>query len=159
MCKEKIYIIGMAKSSLSLKGGCVRNLELDVLRILNCIEKATEQDKNIIGYMLVYDDAVKQRIEKWLPNYNFAYRDKLKIETFKGKFSKDKIEIIFAEKAENAKWANSVANKSKKLTEDLLKKIICDDMHNLGFEIDNEQIELPINIQWDFCGIFKQLKH
>jgi len=155
---SKIFVIGMAKSSLSLKNaGVSKNLELDVLRVIVCIQQLIMQGKSAIGYLLVYDEKIKNRIEnKWLIKYGFKNRELIKILTFSG-LPNEIIERIKSEKANNASFQNSVADISKKITEKILEEKILLDFPDKEYKLiiaDKDAITMDIN--WDFKGIFEK---
>ena len=67
--KRNLHIIGMAKSSLNLIGGKLKNLELDYLRLIYASQNCESSDK-VIAYLLVWDEKIKKVIEeKWNKKY------------------------------------------------------------------------------------------
>ena len=60
----KLHILGMAKSSLDLKGGKSKNLELDFLRILYAINTIPFGEQ-VISYIAVWDEKIEKRINLW----------------------------------------------------------------------------------------------
>lgn len=156
---DTLFCIGMAKTLLHLNSpGSVRNLELDVLRTIMCIEKMTFNNQNVQGYILIYDNNIKNRIENlWLPKYSFQCRDRLKIETFIDKLSDDIIEKIIVEKDTNSKGTNRSADYSKKVTEELLNKIILSELTSNCFGLVSKQKnDFPVCVDWDFYGRFER---
>lgn len=149
----------MAKTLLHLNSpGSVRNLELDVLRTIMCIEKMTFSNQNVQGYILIYDYDIKNRIENlWLPKYSFECRDRLKVETFIDKLPDDVLEKIKEEKGRNSTGTDRSADYSKKVTEELLNNII---LQNLTFNdytlASKDKKDFPIIIDWDFYGRFEK---
>lgn len=156
---ETLFCIGMAKTLLHLNSpGSVRNLELDVLRTVSCIEKMTFNKQAVQGFILIYDNNIKKRIENlWLPKYSFECCDKLNIVTFEDKLSYDVLEIIKAEKARNSIGTDRSANYSKTVTEELLNSIIFQDLTSNGYRLANQdKKDFPINVDWDFYGRFEK---
>lgn len=148
---KKTYILGMAKSSMTLKqGGISRSIELDVLRIIYCIEKFNQEKKQAKGFLLVYNDEMKNRIENnWLTKYKTSNPDNIEIITFEHKLTTNEERIIKKEKVGNSKFNSSSATKSAEITERILKEQIKLRYKNLT-ELDKHTA--PIDINWDFYG-------
>lgn len=142
----------MAKSSMTLKqGGISRSIELDVLRIIYCIEKFTQDKKQAKGFLLVCNDEMKSRIEnKWLTKYKISNPDSLEVITFWDKLTTSEKRTIEKEKDGNSKFNSSSATKSAEITERILKEQIKIRYKNLT-ELDKHKA--PIDINWDFYGI------
>lgn len=156
---ETLYCIGMAKTPLDLNSpGPTRNLELDVLRTIMCIEKMTFRNQNVQGFILIYDNNIKDRIENlWLPKYSFGYRDRLIIETFIDKLPEDVLDKIRAEKDRNSKGTDRSADYSKTITEELLNNIILSKLTSNGYKLwGKDKNDFPVNVDWDFYGQFEK---
>ena len=145
----------MAKSSLTLKqGGISRSVELDVLRIIYCIEKFSQEKKQAKGFLLVYNNEMKNRIEKiWLSKYKISNPTNIEIITFDDKLTASEKRIIKKEKEGNSKFNSSSASKSAEITERILKEQILLRYDNLT-QLDNHNS--PIDINWDFYGTGEQ---
>src|SRR5690554_2626410 len=114
--KDKIIVIGMAKSSLGMRtAGVRRNLELDVLRMIYFINTG----ENIQGFLLVYNDEIKNLVSKWLKKYHFNKISEFTVFTFSNA-PKEILDKIIKEKQNNSSFKNSKADISKKYTEQLL---------------------------------------
>ncbi len=141
----------MAKSSKTLKqGGISRSIELDVLRIIYCIEKFTQDKKQVKGFLLVCNDEMKNRVENnWLTKYKISKPDSIEVITFWDKLTTSEKRTIEKEKDGNSKFNSSSATKSAKITERILKEQIKLRYKNLT-ELDKHTA--PIDINWDFYG-------
>jgi hypothetical protein len=155
---QKIYVLGMAKSSLQLKtAGVRRNLELDVLRMIYCLKQLQIGGQSAKGYILVFNADIKRTIEElWLTKYNFSDHQKLEVLTF-SELPKEIIEKIKKEKADNSSFANSNANYSKDKTEEFLKAKIESDFNINEYKMltkDNDNFVIKIN--WDYYEILEK---
>lgn len=151
--KERIIAIGMAKSSLKLKTAGVRkNLELDVLRMIYFINKG----ENIHGFLLVYNDEIKNLVIKWLKKYHFNEVNKFTIFTFSD-IPTEKLNEMMKEKEDNASFKNSKADFSKEYTEKLLINKINNEIESQGFKKCNILETTILNkINWDFYEVFEK---
>ena len=126
--KRNLHIIGMAKSSLNLIGGKLKNLELDYLRLIYASQNCESSDK-VIAYLLVWDEKIKKVIEeKWNKKYKV---EEGKIFVFCFKTENAKINKKVQEEKERNKKGITANSKilseavySKKLLEDYLKHLI-----------------------------------
>jgi hypothetical protein len=156
---DTLFCIGMAKTLLHLNSpGSVRNLELDVLRTIMCIEKMTFKNQNVQGYILIYDNDIKKRIENlWLPKYSFECRERLIIETFIDKLPIDVLDKIRVEKGRNSEGTDRSADYSKTLTEELLNNIILSNLTSNGYKLlGKDKKDFLVNVDWDFYGRFEK---
>lgn len=150
--KEKVIVIGMAKSSLYLKtAGVRRNLELDVLRMIYFINTG----ENIKGFLLVYNEKIKNLVIKWLKKYHFDKIDRFTIFTFSDTPT-EKLNEMMKEKQDNASFKNSIADFSKKYTEELLTNKIDNEFESRGFKKSNVSETTILNgINWDYYEVFE----
>ena len=153
--ERNLHIIGMAKSSLNLIGGKLKNLELDYLRLIYASQQCKSSDK-VIAYLLVWDEKIKKVIEdKWNKKYKV---EEGKIFVFC--FETENAEInkkVQEEKERNKKviTANSKilseAAYSKKLLEDYLKFSIELRLKNINKYKKEEKLEKSlIDVSWDY---------
>lgn len=125
----KTLVFGMAKSSLDIdKAGKSKSLELDVLRMIRLIEKYTTKDVRIIGFILVYDEDIMDRIIKWFNKYEYNNlgingNTRITILTFKEELTAEQRQSISEEKEKNATTSmeNGNATVSEQITEEILK--------------------------------------
>lgn len=157
---QQIFVLGMAKSSLNLKtAGVRRNLELDVLRMIYCLNHLNNNGHIAKGYLLVYNNEIKNTIEtKWFPKYDFNNLNIIKILTF-SVLPSDVIQNIKKEKADNSSFKSSNANYSKETTEAFLKANIEEDYKKEDFRFITKEIDnFPSGINWDYYKIFENKK-
>lgn len=153
---EDLYILGMAKSSLNItKAGTSRNLELDVLRLINFVNLFSDKEIKVYGVMMVYNKEIKDRIlNVWLPKYSFTNFDYFKILTFESdEYFLEKKEEIVLEKKNNSTFLNSGAPMGEKIIE----QILTNKLENC-FKVENlHRIEITDfnGIRWDFNKLFK----
>ena len=95
------YYLGLAKSSLDLKGAKGQKIELDLLRLIYLIK--TNNDEIIFGFIMVYDDDIVNRCEKWIEKYNaFDLLGKsIFIDKFRDKMTSRQISNFNKEKENN----------------------------------------------------------
>lgn len=62
------HVFGMAKSSLDLRGGKGRNLELDFLRLVYAVQHFQRAGDLAQGYLVVLGDGMSQRVKAWAKN-------------------------------------------------------------------------------------------
>lgn len=144
-----MYVLGMAKSSLKLNGGQRRNLELDVLRLIHFISTFENKEIKIYGFMLVYNDAIKNLIiNEWLPKYNFESLN-FEVLTFENEtvFLENKFRIL-SEKKDNSTFNNSNAKLSEQIVESILSNKI---QAKFGYyNLHDFQRSDIQRIKWDF---------
>jgi len=154
-----LHFIGMTKSFLEISeanSGTVRNLELDLLRLIYSINyyKANRVDsEKVFGFILVHNKEIADRIIFWTKKYNFSDENCFKILLFDN-LPSDIIESIRAEKNHNKTFVNSKSDFGKEITERELCKHIDEFINKLSvnykrFEI-LEKTEFEININWDY---------
>ncbi|MCT4580324.1 MAG: hypothetical protein N4A35_02820 [Flavobacteriales bacterium] len=154
------YYLGMAKSSLNLKGAKSQKLELDLLRLIYLIK--TKEKERIVGFLMVYDEAIKARCLLWIKKYealDLIDNNLLFIDTFYKSDEKSAtiefVKILEEEKANNKKAITgnnpeaAMANKGRKIIEKALHQFMA---KIIGIPqkvnaIDEDQIEFDIS--WD----------
>ena len=92
------HILGMAKSSLDLRGAKAQKLELDVLRLVYAIQHLRAGGDEAQGYMLVLNSAVRGRVETWLSKYEAHHL----VKCFSPKISEADLIRLRAEKVLNS---------------------------------------------------------
>ena len=156
---EDLYILGMAKSSLDIsKAGTSRNLELDVLRLINFVNLFSDKEIKVYGVMMVHNKEIEDRIlNVWLPKYSFTNFDYFKILTFESdKCFLEKKEVLVLEKKNNSAFLNSCAPMGK----NIIEQILTTELENY-FKVENlHRIEITDfnGIRWDFSKLFKVSK-
>jgi hypothetical protein len=155
---RKLYIVGMAKSSLNLKGGKLRNLELDYLRLIQASQNCKYPNK-IIPYLLVWNEKIKKVIEnKWNKKYKVG-DGKIFIFTFDEKDSAVNKSIL-QEKENNKKGITenskelSGASYSKETLENYLKNLIESRLKDINTYKKKEKSKKElIDINWDYFEV------
>jgi len=149
---RKKHILGMAKSSLNLKGGKGPKLELDFLRLVYAVQHLRARGDYAKGYLLVMTEDIRKRAKSWIGKYEAG--DTIVID-IPPPLPPDKQEALEAEKKRNAGAINpgspgdAVAVLGKQLGEDALRKLI--ELYEPEVrEVKNESA-FP-DIRWDFYG-------
>lgn len=161
----RTYVFGMAKSSFDLSGAKRQKLELDVLRIIYAVQFYKYKKDNAIGYVLVYNDTVKNTVVEWINKKYNSSTDVIKVLSFsncnnnvRSKIEKEKLNNKLG--ISNTIKKDSSGQYSMKITEDYLREEIIRD-NNLVKEIKEKDFfslkkEFPKNIKWDFYGIIEK---
>jgi hypothetical protein len=159
------YIFGMAKSSFNLKGAKRQKLELDVLRLIYVINSfKRKKDKTAIGYVVVYNDEIRETIYSWLKKYN---ADNLNIEIFAFEASKkEETDLISLEKQSNKIGITKSSKKDSfgNLSMDITETYLADKIHKkYPKAIKVEEIDFfellgkfPYTIKWDYYGVINE---
>jgi hypothetical protein len=63
------HVFGMAKSNLDFSGAKAQRAELDVLRLIYAVQHYRERGDEAQGYILVLEQVLTERIQKWLAKY------------------------------------------------------------------------------------------
>ena len=154
-----IHILGMAKSSLDLRGAKATKLELDYLRLLYAVERIQAQGGEAIGYLMVLSEKVAESAKE---NLVAKYGNNPAVSIIWSKPAKKGLKKLLAEKADQAgslllkKRINqaekelSVAKLGKELGETALLAQIA--ILHPGVQPSED---LPLSIQWDYCGIVR----
>jgi uncharacterized membrane-anchored protein len=147
----------MAKSSLKLKGGSARNLELDVVRSLYFLNQLSDKGINAKAFILVYNDEICRRIKnEWIPKYNFEHEDQVEILIFEH-FNKATLSKIKDEKYRNSTFTDSKADTAMTITEEYLTKEIDARYPVEKYNNVKEKHKQYINgINWDYFKIFEK---
>ena len=66
---SRLHILGMAKSSLDLRGAKGPKLELDFLRLAYAVRDFREAGEDAIGYLMVLDSSVAETAARWAEKY------------------------------------------------------------------------------------------
>lgn len=144
---KKLFVYGMAKSSLLLKtSGPKRNLELDILRLIHIYNYHKNRNEEVVCYILVFNNNIKNLIYRWLDKYDFT-RDNLKILLFENNIYMQEIE---EEKNRNSTFIDSSAKVSQKITEDILINTLDTIYKNFSL---NDKFETT-KINWDYFKVY-----
>ncbi len=64
-----MHVLGMAKSSLCLKGAKASKLELDFFKLAFAVAKLRASGDEAVGYLLVLSTAARERAVGWVTKY------------------------------------------------------------------------------------------
>ena len=152
----KKHVLGMVKLNANLKGGQVRNLELDYLRLVYTILDFKLKKLAAIGYLFVKDDAAKKLVENWKRKYKVP-DSYINIVSGTG-LTKNDIRMLQAEKKKNAVAikgegkGSPIAQESERIGQRCLKVII--ENSNPGvINLTSQKNLLPFRVQWDYYGL------
>jgi hypothetical protein len=158
---QSLHVLGIAKSSLNLRGAKEQKLELDFLRLAYAVRELREAGEEAIGYLLVLVPDVARTAERWCEKYTTGEGVVILCEPIEG----ETLEALLKEKADNAlgllqaldfdqvSRALSLANIGKELGERALHKFI--DHRHVGISPLQDNIpreQLPLQVKWDFYG-------
>lgn len=158
---RRLHVLGMAKSSLNLKGAKEQKLELDFLRLAYAVRELREAGEEAIGYLLVLVPDIARTATGWCEKYTTGEGVVILCEPIEG----ETLEALLKEKADNAlgllqpldfdqaNRALSLANIGKELGERALQKVI-ESRHN-GISSLHEKTsreQLPLQVNWDYYG-------
>lgn len=149
------HILGMAKSSLDLRGAKAPKLELDFLRLAFAVRHLRESGETASGYLMVLVPEIVKTAERWSTKYNTGNDVVILCEKIEGK----NLEALVKEKADNAigfiqkrrfeeaERELSLADLGRTLGESALKRAI--EFRHRGVTSGND---FPLGIQWDYYG-------
>lgn len=152
---KTFHVLGMAKSSLDLRGAKGPKLELDFLRLAYAIRNLKDAGMNAVGYLAVLDEKVATTSLAWIEKYSTG--DQISILCFIPKGPD--IDWLVAEKADNAigflpdrflaknERKLALANFGRDLGEKHLKGAI--EERHPGI---TPSTNFPLGINWDYYG-------
>lgn len=147
MKSSALYILGMAKSALDLRGAKSRNLRLDVELLASGIGELEDRGHQALGYVLVLSETVARRVESWCVSRP--------IEVIVANLPPDTLAAVQEEKARNArgiasgKREDSIAALGREVGEsELLREIRA---RHPSVRPCSERP--PGGIRWDFFGV------
>ncbi|MCB1133341.1 MAG: hypothetical protein KDN05_19625, partial [Verrucomicrobiae bacterium] len=157
---RQFHVLGMAKSSLDLKGAKHQKLELDFLRLAYAVRDLREAGDDAIGYLLVLVPELKRAAEGWKNKYSTGDGVVVLCRGIEG----PALESLLREKADNAlgliqemkldkaERSLSLANLGKELGETSLASEI-EELHpGIQNLTDREPTSLPLKVAWDYYG-------
>lgn len=149
-----LYVLGMAKSYLDVKGSKPRNLEFDFLHLAFAVAKTNSPEAKAKGILLVLDERVRRRADGWRKKYGITDE----IEVVLAKVSQNETEILSEEKIRNARAnkpgadaADALAAKSQAIAELHLRA----EIQRRFPDIRERRPHLShlVCVNWDFCGV------
>jgi hypothetical protein len=151
------HIFGMAKSSLGLKPGQARALELDFLRLAMAIANCRRAGHSARGYLLVLAPGVRQRVATWIKKY----RTGSDVCCLLHNCTPSELAALRREKAQNAAGVTSArsgagrrlstAYLGMKIGEKALKRRIV--RAEPGVQTCKEELDCLMDVKWDFRGV------
>jgi len=149
-------ILGMAKSSLDLRGAKAQRLELDLLRLVHAVEKLRASGEDAQGYLLVMTPTQAERVQVWLSKYEADGT----VVVLVAEPEAGDLEALRLEKAGNVEgmlaaiMGQEVAGRSsgalgQRLAEELLQHLILE-REPAARRADRRP---PFGIQWDYFGV------
>ena len=150
-----MQILGMAKSSLGLKGAKASKLELDFFKLLHATASLRAEQRHAIGYLQVLSQAAKDRADGWVEKY--ASRDLVTV--LYTPPTDPELQALAEEKTRNA-LGLLATNKGKGLSLAALGRQLGEaalvrevfQRHPTATRVTNRR-EFPLAIDWDFYGI------
>lgn len=150
----------MAKSSLDLRGGKSRNLELDFLRLVYAVQHHHQHGDEAHGYLAVLDDDAAQRVNVW----EKKYEAEALVTCVLCQVPDDDLQALQREKASNVEGMiagthcrttgrRSEASVGRRVGEQALRDAILK-AEPLVCEITDTR-QMPFGIHWDFYGTIK----
>ncbi len=147
---ETLYVLGMAKSSLNLKGAKSEKLELDFLRILHAI-KTRKSNEQVIGYLAVWDKTKQTRIESWKKKY-LAAQENIEVIPL-DEITKKKFEAtIKEEKEKNKEGINRNSNRlsEAKQGKEILETFLRQQIESKLERIEETEDDKLFGVNWDY---------
>lgn len=152
---RRLHILGMAKSSLDLRGAKAQKLELDFLRLAYAVRDFREAGEEAVGYLMVLDPTVAITARAWIEKYGTGEG----VVVLCNEITGPEFEALLKEKADNAlgllqehrfdeaERALSLANNGRELGERALQRDIAERHPGV-----TTTTAFPLGVQWDFCG-------
>ena len=153
---KKLHILGMAKSSLDLRGAKAPKLELDYLRLVFAVAQIKARGEDAVGYLVVLNQKVADTARKnWVPKY--GYNSSVEIvyvkprKTGLNKLLEEKrnqaASLLLKNRITDAEKALSVAKLGKQYGERELEAHIARSHPRVTVGT-----KLQFNINWDYYG-------
>ena len=152
---RQLHVLGMAKSSLDLRGAKGPKLELDFLRLAYVVRDFRAAGENAVGYLAVLDTRVAATAAGWIEKYRTGNQISILCCIPKG----PDIDWLMVEKSDNSigflpdrllvnhERKLAVANFGRDLGEKHLKEAI-EERHPGIIPSTN----FPLGINWDYYG-------
>ena len=152
------HVLGMAKSSVNLKGNKSRSLKLDLLQLAEAIAKLRSEGKSAKGFVLVLADEVKSTVDLW----RVKHESTTDIEVICASLSTIERDRLQKEKTDNIEGNKKSKNEGgdprlaratvgkelgeRKLREELNRRFP-------GIQETNIKHSTISHIKWDFYGL------
>lgn len=152
-----MHVLGMAKSSLCLKGAKASKLELDFFKLAFTVTKLRASNEEAIGYLQVLSPIGEDRAQRWVTKYQAAGI----VEILFSSLDDRELAALVEEKTRNAfglltapatKGAGlSLASIGRQLGESVLERGVLA-RHPAAIRVDDKR-RFPFGILWDYYGI------
>jgi hypothetical protein len=153
-----MHILGMAKSSLTLKGAKASKLELDFFKLAFAVSVLRTSGEQAIGYLQVLAAPVRDRAIGWTVKYStgdavtvlYVSPTKTELAHLAAEKARNALGLISLPDAEHADKTLSLASSGEEFGESaLVREVIA--RHPSVVRITDPQ-RFPQRIDWDFYG-------
>jgi hypothetical protein len=154
-----MHILGMAKSSLSLKGAKGPKLELDFFKLAFAVEALRASNMPAIGYLQVLCAPAQKRALYWIEKYRtgntvtvlYATPTEADMTALAAEKARNALGLLSTSNAEEAAQTLSLAALGQELGESALAREITRRHPTVDRIIDKSKF--PQQIDWDFFGL------
>lgn len=155
---RQLHVLGMAKSSLDLRGAKGPKLELDFLRLAYVVREIRAAGGNAVGYLAVLDSKVAATASTWIEKYHSGDA----VVVLVCELGMLDHEMLMSEKSDNAlgflpdpgirnlERKLAIADLGKELGERALQRAI-EERHPRIISFPKP----PFGIKWDYYGILQ----
>ena len=155
-----MHVLGMAKSSLCLKGAKASKLELDFFKLAFAVAKLRAANEHAIGYLQVLSTTARARADGWIDKYQtgdavvvlYAAPDDAELVALVAEKARNAAGLLATPNAERA--GLSLASLGRELGESALALEITS-RHPSVVRVENKS-SFPQQIDWDFYGLVVQ---
>jgi hypothetical protein len=152
-----MHVLGMAKSSLCLKGAKASKLELDFFKLAFAVAKLRASNEQAIGYLLVLSTPARDRAIGWTAKYQtgdavvvlYAAPDNAELMALAAEKARNAAGLLTTSNAERA--GLSLASLGRELGESALTRQVFS--RHPTVERVEDKSRFPQRIDWDFYGL------
>lgn len=153
-----MYILGMAKSSLTLKGAKASKLELDFFKLAFAVAALREAGEQAIGYLQVLAVPARDRALGWVTKYStgdavtilYAAPSDAELTDLAAEKARNALGLLTTADAQDADETFSLASLGEQLGESALAREVTRRHPTVARITDARQF--PQHIAWDFYG-------
>jgi hypothetical protein len=154
-----MHVLGMAKSSLSLKGAKGPKLELDFFKLAFAVEALRASNTPAIGYLQVLSAPAQKRALYWIEKYRtgdtvtilYTAPSDVEMTALAAEKARNASGLLSTSNAEKAATMLSLAALGQELGESALAKEI--KLRHATVVRILDKIKFPQQIDWDFYGV------
>jgi hypothetical protein len=152
-----MHVLGMAKSSLCLKGAKASKLELDFFKLAFAVAQLRATNEQAVGYLQVLSAAARDRAVGWIAKYQtgdavnilYAAPDDAKLVTLAAEKVRNAAGLLATPNADRASL--SLASFGRELGESaLLQEVLA---RHPTVERVEDRSRFPQRIDWDYYGV------